>query len=353
MHCSVNNAIPARAASDLPWFADLIRKSVGGDFDDYTKFVLDEPRRLKMLEIINMSVASLKDRCAEDDDLATELVRYAFSLAQWASHGLNVFDITASLTAALLLTTPTSEHGFPDLPFPSFHIRIPSGFLPLIVKNGEESSTRWADRITVNQFWTSAEGESSRLVTRIECGEVAGRVPDLCYVIENERFTSPSDMCREIVNDFECPRVEEDCYLGTEDAVTEQLCFLLVANFCAWLDTIGGTKNRKPDNAVRNNDRSDKARIAQWIVGREVKLEPELIRSAKDHVLGLDPRRRPASWALSRQHTIRGHHRMQACGPQMSERKRIWIAPHWHGPKGGDVAAHIYKLQSTDDRKKK
>jgi hypothetical protein len=44
---------------------------------------------------------------------------------------------------------------------------------------------------------------------------------------------------------------------------------------------------------------------------------------------------------------------IHACGPQMSERKRIWIAPHWHGPKGGDVAAHIYKLQSADDRKKK
>lgn len=41
---------------------------------------------------------------------------------------------------------------------------------------------------------------------------------------------------------------------------------------------------------------------------------------------------------------VRGHWRMQACGPQRSLRKKRWIEPHWKGPERGDKRVREHQL---------
>lgn len=40
-----------------------------------------------------------------------------------------------------------------------------------------------------------------------------------------------------------------------------------------------------------------------------------------------------------------GHHRRQAYGPQNSQRKMIWIQPHWRGSEGFPIATKSYRVQ--------
>jgi hypothetical protein len=41
---------------------------------------------------------------------------------------------------------------------------------------------------------------------------------------------------------------------------------------------------------------------------------------------------RTARGAPTVQVMVRGHNRMQACGPRHSQRRKTWIRPHWRGP---------------------
>jgi len=357
MRCALSEPLTYCSTASIKDYALMIYKRVGGSFDDYSAFVQDDVRRVEMLRIIDETLTHLTREVPPE---ALEgLIQYTFRLAQWAAHGLNVFDVTTSLAAGLLLTTPTDDVGFPNLPFPAFHVRIPDGMIPIQVVD-KVMVERWINRIIVNQFAAYGTGNHLRTVTQFLIGSNLGEFQDMSCVIENDDFDSPASFCREIIQSFDesGPEAEPSTdFFGAVpiiergDAIAQQLCFLLLANLCMWLESIGGLKGRKPDNSPRRPREDNEAHIAQWIVGREVKLESELIRSAKDHILGLDPRKRPSSWALSKRHTVRGHPRWQACGPKFSLRERIWIPPYWKGPKGGDVAAHIYKLRTSKDRK--
>lgn len=347
MKSEIKEPVPNEAVVNWPAYASMICRIVGGDFDNYAAFILDDRRRVEMLRIIHDTLEPLNVNTSEEDLVL--LTTLAFRLAQWASHGLNTFDVTTSLAASLLLTTPSNDLGFPNLPFPAFLIRVPKGLIPLIVTHQGSTTTLWVDKITVNQVLSGPAPH--RVVTQVVCGSALGEVPDLCLNMFHDEFVSPAHMCKEIVDSFE----GSSNIIDNNDVISQQLSFMLVCNLCAWLESIGGLNGRKPDNSrthTKNNNDDKDGRITQWIVGREVKLAPELLRSAKDHILGLDPHRRSASWSLSRQHTVRGHYRWQACGPRMTDRKRIWIKPHWHGPKGGDVAAHIYKMQQQDEKRR-
>lgn len=59
----------------------------------------------------------------------------------------------------------------------------------------------------------------------------------------------------------------------------------------------------------------------------------------RDFILG------KRSSAPSVQHIVRGHWKMQACGPNLSERKPIWIQPYWRGPEGAAIAVRSHALK--------
>jgi hypothetical protein len=337
---------PRSIAKDLPKIAAEIVESVGGTFDNYSDLWNDASRLERMGSGIKVMYNT--DLRGLGDDTFQVMVCYAFCLGQWGKDGFNIFDVTHSLMTGLLLTAPSDDVAFPNLPFRSFHIRIPPEFIPLYVWSDDVLVTRWATRLTVNQF-DQKIGDVLKTFVRIECGDMTGQIPNFCFLLNKGLFVSCADAVKDLEG-FVAKPEEPNPYVGSttvDDHLTQQLAILTVANLCGWLDSVGGLAGKKPDNEVARSkpSRDGDPKIAQWIVGREVKLQSELIQSAKDRVLGLDPKKRTAGWRLSRRHTIRGHLRWQVCGPKFSSRKRIWIPPHWHGPPAGDVAAHVYKLR--------
>jgi len=334
--------------------ANCVMKRVGGDFQCFSDLWKDDATRLKkLLEVIDRAVPEHNE--ISDDNLYSHCLYY-FCSAQWAAEGLNLFDVTASLMAGLLLTEASDDTTFLKLPFCNFHVRVPSDFIPILVHDGENTEKRWVTRIMVSVF-DHVNRDDGEKTTYFRCvgSDQSGQIPDVTFNIELKDFVSVAHTVKTLEEDFIEPKTiyADTGHLGLtemEDSRTQQLVLLVVANLCSWLESVGGLKDKKPDNSPKNmSQMMDPTRIRQWIVGREVKLSSEIIQASKDRSSGFDPIKRTAGWHLSHRHTVRGHWRWQAIGHEWKDHKKIWIAPHWNGPKAGDVAAHVYKLTSGEN----
>lgn len=298
---------------------------------------------------------------------------FVVSHLQWARLGLNTFDPTVSLTAALMITTPTREPGFPRMPYPAFFVRVPPGFVPFWPT--DEARPEWIEGILVSR--QRVAGKASEEVLNLELFGSGGTTRDdrgkaLSVSIADWTVRSPAeyvkiddnlwDWQRRMGEHPEDPSARVDPgELSLErqagDDITYRQAFRLVVNLCSWLESVGGLLGRRPSNALRESRKHDnrgwdeiagKTRITQWVLGQEVKLSPELIASAREHVLGLGHGKRAGGWQLRSLHTVRGHIRHQACGPRHTERKIIWVEPFTRGPAGGDVVAHVYRAQQRE-----
>lgn len=49
---------------------------------------------------------------------------------------------------------------------------------------------------------------------------------------------------------------------------------------------------------------------------------------------------------------VRGHMRNQACGPRHSERKRVWIMPHWKGPEEAPILSRTHEIKIDKNQMK-
>lgn len=85
-----------------------------------------------------------------------------------------------------------------------------------------------------------------------------------------------------------------------------------------------------------------------YLLGREIKLPQELVKSAFSFVNRTGNR---APWKLARRFVVRGHWRNQACGMQRKEHKRMWISPHWKGPaSAGEAMERRYAVELTGSK---
>jgi hypothetical protein len=333
---------------DIKTMTTLAKEGAGkfgiGLCDNYANFI-DEPRNYLLLE---HELQEMEEFIGHKLEMKPNT--YALSRAcaiQWYKYGLNVFDITDSLLAGLLLTTPSDEPGFPRFPFPAFVIRIPPKFVPMKERGPYvvEKRESWLTQISVNHFKEIQWGAGEAMSLNISTGNPDNRSDDVTETILLRGYANTAEFLKEDETRWASLEARNPNPSYREaDNIVMRAAIRIVSNLCSWLESIGGLAGRKPSNApLKRVENAEKSRISQWIVGREIKLEPELLKSAKEHILGLDTRRFPAGWHLTARFPIRGHMRHQACGKDWSERKVIWIKPHFHGPQGGDVMARIYK----------
>jgi hypothetical protein len=328
------------------------------------------------------------------DEMSTAAVYNSMIMhSQWASWGLNTFEPTASLVAGLMITTPSSEPGLPHFPYPTFFIRIPPGFIPLFSDNND-ANPEWADGLLVSRLrmpdieppafcifiLVLGNGDglpdnpelSSTIMTpekqissAADYVKVDDEVWNNKYKLWNEKFEATHNIKIVNLEDQSVPEtiVNVDNFHSSitlrkanrsnRSHATNRLAIRLIANLCTWLESKGGLSGQSPSNAHHGKTRNnpgwesihEKTRISQWILGQEVKLSPELIASAKEHVLALATGEKRKGWHLQTLQTVCGHFTNQPYGPKSSERKRIWIQPYPRGLKGGDVTAHVYKVK--------
>jgi hypothetical protein len=297
--------------------------------------------------------------------------------SQWTAWGLNTFEPTVSLTAGLTMTTPSKEPGLPPFPYPTFFVRIPPGFIPMCYEDGRPNP-KWAEGMIVTQLKTAGSDSPLPHIFILLLGpgdDLQGhpeiKTPILIaeseiisaaeYVKQDDEFWNDTRRAasKEYTENvpFESDFYEKVTFVELDKYdVTERLVIRLVANLCSWLESEGGLLAKKPSNSHHGKKHNkpgwesihEKTRISQWILGQEVKLSPELIASAKEHVLALVAGEKRGGWHLHALHTVRGHMQRIPYGKGRLERKTMWIKPYPRGPKDGDVAAHIYRAKEAE-----
>lgn len=307
-------------------------------FPDFFFKTLEHPRAGPAVARIVNSVAVVPGK---HNEFATEIVVEMYRHARWAHYGLNVFDLTESLTAGLLLTEPSKEPlaGAEDLgfPFPVLVFRIPQNYIPLFKDDG----MMWADCVRAEWYFDSL-------------GKPMVWWGAQCSGLATWRRAPLAEM--HISVDYGYVHVlESDPGFVPEDNITIDATWRLISNFCAWINSRGGLD--------KSGQRTDKGRISKarrehkgawpvhWIVGRDVKLSRELRESVADLVLSRSGKQNRAGWRVRTQHVVRGHWRNQAHGVGRAERRRMWIQPFMRGPEGAEAWAHMYKGDVRGDAK--
>lgn len=261
---------------------------------------------------------------AEDIRLARLLtddakLDHGFALARWAEAGLPVFDLTHSLTSTLILTDPPpppAEYEAPDpdfkFPFSSFVVRIPAGFLNL-----PDSTTESVRAVRMHLFEYEATwarltllDPSSKRNLRLSLWSMRN--------FEAKNRTKKKD--------------DGDRFLA--------MLYRLLLNLAAWTSVYGAGVLAKPPHP-RSGRVPGVSAPTVWITGQEVKLSPELRRLAVEYAAGNE--KATPGWKLRMRFCVRGHWKMQPCGPGGTERKRIFVEPYWKGPEGAAAWQHVYK----------
>jgi hypothetical protein len=264
------------------------------------------------------------------------------SIALWSKYGCPVFDVDDALLAGLLLTTPTDAPGFPHLPFPSFLIRLSSGFVPYPerLKEVASSDSDWLEVIQVSRLRNVPhdKGGASDVLRIVTGNEGDGpRSKSISTILRESTFTNAQDFLRGHTRllweggeamDSACDHVSD-------------VAVRLVFNLCTWLESVGGLETRRESDRVlvRLAKKNHKPRARRWMLSSEIEIAPEIVEAARQSGRG-----GRGGWHVMRRHVVRGHMRRQVCGIGRQDRKTIWIAPFPRGPEGGDVLDHVYKI---------
>lgn len=294
-------------------------------------------------------------------------------ILSWARSGYNAFDLSADFVAAMLLTDARAlDVDLVRLPFPAILITIPDGF---------------------------AIGIEGRSYTKIHVTEIAASTVKMLHVrdtVWDALKDLPHDEVRDVLAQAQrevdanavkkpslldraggsllgaSPVVRPSADLGTlhiyaTDGVSV-LDTLIDRKDLTWdafddlPDAVEHDADRRARHALRQvvfgmlayvsavdraieprfseprKVRDDRARVAQWTVGRTVRIDPTLVRLARSGD-------RETMFRLKHRFIVRGHYRNQAHGPQRMLRTSKWIACFWKGPEEGAELVHTYKLE--------
>jgi len=305
------------------------------------------PNPMVLEELIAKRMPKLALSYLKDDDISAykEEVAQIYSLLAWVDDGMPVYDITHSLMAALLLTDP-SEVNLSEvkLPFGTFVVRLPQPFWATTSDEGAPAAVTHVivGHLMVPKLSRDGQGkvvmvgEEPKIVTRLTTSDGRQsfeRRPDLTDVgtvgdwIAHE-FTpvNPGNIPR--------PKSTEQHMLVSFRRLLANLCLYLAQNGRG--EKLGGSTKRVPGRKPIYVPQPD-----IWVIGREVKLDRELVDSAKAWTE--DNGGRPEGWRLRSRFTVQGHWRSVAHGPGRVERRRQWIAPYWKGQ--GPSFSHVYKVE--------
>lgn len=274
------------------------------------------------------------------------------SLLGWVSNGMPVFDLTHSLMAALLLTDPSDVPAdMVKLPFSSFVVRLPQPFWKIKGDTGLELPANFvlvhtyeSPTMEMNLATQSLNvvGGEPRIVNRIVTKDSRTQVwerrnpfPESGKIAPWVEDEIPAEFADEIPEDV--PLEETDKHLITAFR-------RLLVNLCLYIaergrgEKLGGKRAAKAAGLLKSEPMPEPQ---IWVLGREIKLDRELVESAKAWTEAKAGR--TAGWKIRSRFTVRGHWRNQAHGPGRTEHTLKWIAPYWKGSEG-PALSHVYKL---------
>lgn len=303
-----------------------------------------------------------------DDDTVVHAGLGRWCLA-WARHGYNVFDLSPDFTAAMLLTDPRGlDIDRVRLPFHGLLFLIPDGFA-----RGREGNhytkihvteltygdvqqldvankiSGMLDKLTVGARQSVIANATNSLV---KLGENAQRSRSLItrgreevthlhiYATDGTRVLSTMIERKGLTWDaFDDLPSEIDFTADVEAMQTiRRVVFGALAYATAVPSAVVAAGPARPPRASSSAEPSP----TRWEVGRTIKIDHNLVRSARAGS-------RETALRLKSRWIVRGHYRDQPYGPGRASTKNIWITPFWKGPTEGAELVHTYKLEDGAD----
>jgi hypothetical protein len=276
------------------------------------------------------------------DNSFTNLVEWFQFQLLFHSIGCPVFRLTHGLAAQLILTDCTSLRG-DDLKFPfdAFAVSVPPGLFRLLDKERKEH-----DVVVVQVY--------RHLTSSIHRARFQGKGMTLVELISNTPKPEEHDGAETVIrmltatSSIDCyhrskiPTGDQSierwldppqtCPLGSWEVPSEDLdhesllaASRLVANLSIWLSANRTRVHQGSEQLCLGP--SDSPKLRTWTLGHEIKVPSDLYEEA-GRASSSGPR-----WKLASRFVVRGHWKHQVCGAGGSERKLIWVAPYWKGPK--------------------
>lgn len=267
------------------------------------------------------------DRFSKGEDDPLWFAGEAPWLLAWARDGYNVFDLSPDFVAAMLLTDPSEIDLLSlQLPFRGMLFMIPGDFA-----RGAEGSSYTKIHI--------AEIDDSRSLAIGDMIEDKKRPALAIYATDGIKILS-TVVAREDLSWSTLEELPDDVTLD-DDKEARKTIQRVVLGALAYVTAVDGALTQRFPAPVKKKARGDEPRIAHWAIGRTIKIDPELVRTARSGS-------REVALRLKHRHIVRGHYRNQAHGPKHSARRRQWIAPFWRGPEEGARLVHTYKPEIGD-----
>ena len=131
----------------------------------------------------------------------------------------------------------------------------------------------------------------------------------------------------------------------SEDERQLRVCSRIAISTCLAMSdptAVRATVSAKLSRVIQQKRLQSEPACRVFLLGRPVKIDvSEAIRSYVLHGSR-------GSGPITVQFMVRGHWRDQACGPNMTEHRRIWIEPHWKGPADAPINLRPHVLEKTD-----
>jgi hypothetical protein len=254
---------------------------------------------------------------------AREVGLWCYGWWRWASYGLPTFDLTLAAAARFVLTDLRGiSIREASLPFRAFRIRLPSGHS--ILRWDSQAEIRCIDVLAVGM--RSPEGIKTDDVLVVRGFDREGR--DITHE-SAAGLDQPCEAAIASVSEKEqrfLPRLRT-MPLVVRDIETIQAMLRMVFNATLYAAHVRADRTRT-DGGWKMSKSLGLPAPAVWIVGRAISLDRESVDAARAMA-------RPgrSGWRIRSRFIVRGHWRLQAAGPARGERKRIWIQPHWKGPR--------------------
>jgi hypothetical protein len=286
-------------------------------------------------------------------------VRYTW-LYRWTDLGFPTVKISPEFAAAAMTSVAQPEVLYAlRLPWSAFLIEMPKQPvlyvmddrrpIPIAVdrvvvyaekvdSKMREEKTRHQHPIDFETCWTimveSSESETSMGVMRSSPGNL-GRPRSYCPVCDK------NGVVVRISDDLASEHPWDDVS-DQHDKTTMLVGRLVVGVVCALTDLRhvrevgGGAHARWGGRAHRTPTMVPEKRVYQLTTPITVNLV--------DHVVEYQLHKK-GKWKLALRYVVRGHQKLQPCGPRHEQRKVIWVHPYWRGPSDAPIAVRSHDLK--------
>ena len=246
-------------------------------------------------------------------------------LARWCHEGFPAVTITPKLAALWCMTTIGKEAAAAvAVPWHAFAIHVPPGLL-YVAGTGDGKP----EEVAFLGFEATEKFEKFALIAYGAEGTIASQ-----YGMKLEDLAEEmTDLPNQLPSEWEVNDSDRRMFILAGRLAIAVLIELDVKHVAA---VRAGPPKKKPKHG-----RIGEPVAWTFVMTRDIAMDCRCLVADITNGQGESNRKRSVPTV---QTLVRGHHKMQPCGPGRAERKWILVEPYWRGPEDAPIAVRAHKL---------